>query len=134
MIKYSGVWVYLTFSNNDLSKNSLEAIAAGRKVADKLSEKLIGILIGSEIKDKASIPLGYGVDEVIYCEDPKLKEYLCLPYTSIFEELIKKKKPNALIFVADEIGRDLAPRLAYRVYTGLATDNIDLEIEDTPNC
>jgi len=130
MDKSSGVWVYLTFNNGNLSKNSLEVISAGKKVADKLNQKLIGILIGDSLKNKASIPLEYGVDEVIYCEDPKLNEYLCLPYTSVFEDLIKKKKPNSLIFVADEIGRDLAPRLAYRVYTGLATDNIDLEIED----
>ena len=52
MDKSSGVWVYLTFNNDDLSRNSLEVISAGKKVADKLNQKLIGIIIGDSLKIK----------------------------------------------------------------------------------
>jgi electron transfer flavoprotein alpha subunit len=45
-------------------------------------------------------------------------------------DLISSRKPYSFLFLATEQGKDLAPRLAYRAKTGLATDNIELEVED----
>ena len=55
---------------------------------------------------------------------------MCLPYTTVITNIIEERKPYVFLFVADEVGRDLAPRIACRIRTGLATDNIDLKIED----
>jgi electron transfer flavoprotein alpha subunit len=127
---FRDVWVYTHHEGGELTKPSLELIAAGRKVADKTGERVVAILVGHELKPLLQEPLFYGADEVLYCDDQRLKDYLVLPYTRVLTQMVDAYKPNVLLFVADEVGRDLAPRVAYRLVTGLATDNIDLEVED----
>lgn len=128
--EYKGVWVYVQHEDGRLTKPTLELLNAGRKVADKLNHQLSTILLGHEVEALARETREYGADHVIYCDDPRLKDYLCLPYTSVLTNLVRKWKPYAFLFLADEVGKDLAPRVAYRLKTGLATDNIELEIED----
>jgi len=108
----------------------LELLAAGRKVADKLNQKLVGVILGYNLGDALRHIVAYGADRVVYADEPWLKDYLCLPYTRVLCEMCDKFKPNVFLFVADELGRDLSPRVAYRLVTGLATDNIDLAVED----
>lgn len=127
---WKDVWVYCHHEEGKLTRPVLETLSAGRKVADKLGQRLVGIVLGYNLGGLVRQPIEYGADEVVYCDDPALKDYLCLPYTSILTKMCLEKKPNVFLFVADEIGRDLAPRLAYRLKTGLATDNIDLDVED----
>jgi len=127
---FRDVWVYMHHEGGELTRPSLELLAAGRKVADKTGEKVVAVLVGHGLKPLLREPLYYGADEVVYCDDPRLKDYLALPYTRVLTQMVEAYRPNVLLFVADEIGRDLAPRVAYRLVTGLATDNIDLEVED----
>jgi len=122
--EYKDVWVYL--HNGELTKPYLELLAAGRKIANKLKQRLIAVIIGGKTEEA----IYYGADVVISVNNPKLNYYLCLPYTSILTQLSQKYKPYIFLFVADEIGKDLAPRFAYRMKTGLATDNIELDIGD----
>ncbi len=128
--EYKGVWVYVQHEGGQLIKPTLELLSAGRKVANKLNHQLTAILLGHEIAALARETTEYGVDDVIYSADPRLGDYLCLPYTSVLSNLVRKLKPYAFLFLSDEVGKDLAPRVAYRLKTGLATDNIELEIED----
>ncbi len=127
---YKGVWVHIQHEEGQLTKPTLEILTAGRKVAEKLNHSLTAVVLGHEVEFLGRKTIEYGADEVIYCDDPKLENYLCLPYTTVLTNLVRERKPYAFLFLADEIGRDLAPRLAYRLKTGLATDNIELEIED----
>jgi electron transfer flavoprotein alpha subunit len=131
--EYRNVWVYLQREGDQLSKESLELLAAGRKVADKLGQQLVGVLIGHDLKDNARTAVAHGADQVVSVDHPSLSIYFSLRYIDILASLVNERKPNAFIFLATEIGKDLAPRLAYRVRTGLATDNIELEVEDYYN-
>lgn len=133
LLDYRDVWVYLQREGDQLSKESLELLAAGRKVADKLGQRLVGLIMGHDLGDIAGAAVAYGADEVICVDHPSLAIYFSLRYIDILASLVRERKPNAFIFLATEIGKDLAPRLAYRVRTGLATDNIELEVEDYYN-
>jgi electron transfer flavoprotein alpha subunit len=124
------VWAYLQREDEDLSKDSLELLAAGRKVADKLEQELVGVVLGYQLDGVAEKAIEYGADHVIVVDDPALADYLSLRYVDTLTSLVREKKPYSFIFVSTEIGKDLAPRLAYRLNTGLATDNIELEVED----
>jgi len=125
---YKDVWVYLQMEGGSLSKESLEALAAGRKVADKLGQKLIGVLLGPATKNALKQAIVYGASKVIYCDDESLSPYLNLRYIDVLTELAAKRKPYVFIFVENELGRDIAPRVAYRMNTGLATGTIELDI------
>ena len=67
---------------------------------------------------------------VLFVDDPALRTYHTLRFIDTLEAMIMKRKPYAIIFLATEFGRGLAARLAYRVNSGLATDNVDFEVQD----
>ena len=127
---YRDVWVYVVRENGRLTRPSLELIAAGRKVADKVGQRVVAVMLGYQLGDVVREAIEYGADAVLYADEPWLKNYLCLPYTRVLVDMVRQYKPYAFLFIADELGRDLSPRVAYRLKTGLATDNIDLEVED----
>ena len=57
-----------------------------------------------------------------------MKHYRTLPYARIIAELIVAHKPETVLFGATTMGRDLAPRIANRLGTGLTADCTGLEI------
>jgi electron transfer flavoprotein alpha subunit len=127
---YRGVWVYAQHEDGALTRPTLEILAAARAVADQLRQEVVAVLLGYGLDELVMEPIYYGADKVIYVDRPEFEHYLCLPYTRALEQLSRRYRPNIFLFVADEVGRDLAPRLAFRLNTGLATDNIDLKVED----
>ncbi|MBI4258214.1 MAG: electron transfer flavoprotein subunit alpha/FixB family protein [Thaumarchaeota archaeon] len=124
------VWVYVEHYASEITGPTLEVLAAGRKVADKLNHKMVAVILGSGVEKLAYDAVQYGADQVIYSDHHDLNNYGCLQYTRVLYEMVQERHPNVMLFVADEIGRDLAPRLAYRLGTGLATDNIELDVAD----
>ncbi|MCS7133398.1 MAG: electron transfer flavoprotein subunit alpha/FixB family protein [Candidatus Caldarchaeum sp.] len=128
--QYKDVWAYCVAEKGKLTRPSLEILAAARKVADQIGQKVGAVLVGHGLDQVVDEAIARGADLVVYADEPWLSSYLCLPYTRVVCEMAEKLKPYALIFVADELGRDLSPRVAYRLNTGLATDNISLAVED----
>ncbi|MFQ6011064.1 MAG: electron transfer flavoprotein subunit alpha/FixB family protein [Nitrososphaerales archaeon] len=124
------VLVFLQHDGGLPTAGSLELISAGRKIADAISQKLVAIILGAELKGVIGAVTKYSIDEVISCEDEKLRYYNCLAFSTICVQIARKRKPYAFLFTADEMGRDLVPRIAYRLRTGLATDTIDLDVGD----
>ncbi|MDV3277505.1 MAG: electron transfer flavoprotein subunit alpha/FixB family protein [Nitrososphaerales archaeon] len=124
------VWVYLQHDAHGLTRESLELIAAGRKVADTLKQDVVGVIIGHRVRGMAEQAIQYGADEVLYVDSPEFETYFNLRYIDAVHSMIVAKNPYIFLFVANELGKDIAARIAYRVRTGLATDNVQLEIED----
>ena len=128
-----GVWVYLQHDSGGLTKPTLELIAAGRSVADKLGQRVVGILLGYNVEPLAEEAIARGTDQVLLIDSPDFEPYLNLRYIDAVSDLVKERRPYAFLFSATEIGKDLAARIAYRVPTGLATDNVQLAVEDYSN-
>ncbi|MGA2665960.1 MAG: electron transfer flavoprotein subunit alpha/FixB family protein [Nitrososphaerales archaeon] len=124
------VWVYLQMDGGSLSSHSRELIAAGRRVADKLGQRVVGVLLGRGLGAAPGEALAYGADRVLAIDDPLLGDHLSLRIVDALEHLVRERRPAAFLFLSSEQGKDLAPRLACRLRTGLATDTIELEVED----
>ncbi|MGD0319594.1 MAG: electron transfer flavoprotein subunit alpha/FixB family protein [Nitrososphaerales archaeon] len=127
------VWVYLQHSKGDLTKDSLEALGAGRRVADKMKQSVVGVLLGDGVEPLARQAIQYGADVVLCVDSPAFRTYFNLRYIDAIFAMIQKRRPYAFLFAANELGKDLAARIAYRAVTGLATDNVQLEVEDYTN-
>jgi len=127
---YKDVWVFLQRQDRHLSSDSLELLASGRKVADQVGQKLVGLVLGSNLRGLPEEAIDYGADTVLVVDDPALRTYHTLRIIDTVEAMILKRKPYAIIFLATEFGREIAARLAYRVNSGLATDNVDFEVQD----
>ena len=86
------------------------------------------MLLGCGIKDQAQKLIEFGADEVIVADCPELKDYLSEQYTQVVDQIIKERCPNIVLYGATTIGRDMAPRIASRLKTGLTADCTKLEV------
>ncbi len=128
--KIGNVWVFIEQEGAKIAGVSLELVCKGRELAAKLGVKTEGVLLGNGLKDSVPTLFHYGCDRVFLAEDPKLEPFTVLPYAKIINELVKKEKPNILLFGATPKGRELAPRVASTLLAGLTADCTDLKIDD----
>ena len=128
---YKGVWVFAEQREGQLQKVSLELLGEGRRAADKLGVKLTALLLGSNIEGLADTLAKHGADEVLVADDARLEHYTTEGYTKVICDLANERKPGILFVGATFIGRDLGPRIAARLSTGLTADctSIDVEVE-----
>lgn len=129
MDDYKGVTVFGEISEGKLASITTDLLGGGRRLADQLQEELSCLLCGYQVSDFAQEAIAYGADTVYVVEDTQLKDYQTDTYTPAVAEILKKVLPRILLFGQNDIGRDLAPRLAFRLRTGLSTDCIDLKID-----
>ncbi|MBI9010753.1 MAG: electron transfer flavoprotein subunit alpha/FixB family protein [Clostridiales bacterium] len=128
------VLVFVEQREGILQRVSLELLGKARKLADYRNQEVIAVLLGDQVKEMVDELYHYGADQVILTDDPALKVYMTEPYTKVVSEVIRSHKPEICMFGATAIGRDLAPRIAARIQTGLTADCTSLEIdEDTQN-
>ncbi|SPZ51107.1 Electron transfer flavoprotein large subunit [Sarcina ventriculi] len=128
---YNGVWVFAEQREGHLEKVSLELLGEGRKIADKLGIKLTALLLGSGIKDLGKGLRNHGADEVLVVDNKELEHYTTDGYTKVICDLVNKRKPGILFIGATFIGRDLGPRVAARLETGLTADCTSLDVDIT---
>ncbi|MEA4893802.1 MAG: acryloyl-CoA reductase electron transfer subunit beta [Oscillospiraceae bacterium] len=126
---FKDVWVFCEQRQGNLLSTDMELLSEGRKLADELGVKLCGLLLGDCVEGIAKELGGYGADEVIVCESPLLKDYTTDAYAKVVCDMIMDMKPEVMLFGATNIGRDLGPRCAARLHTGLCADCTQLDVD-----
>lgn len=122
------IYVVAEQRDGNIAKVTMELLGEATKLAGELGEKVYAVLMGDQIKDKAQSLIEAGADGVVVVEDPMLAEYVTEPYAKALTAVIKNYDPNIVLFGATSIGRDLAPRVAARVHTGLTADCTRLDV------
>lgn len=130
--EFKDVWVFCEQREGKMMPTTFELISEGRRLADELGVNLCGILLGENVEGIAKEIGGYGADEVIICDHPLLKTYTTDAYTKVISDIVSERKPEIFLIGATNIGRDLGPRCAARLKTGLCADCTHLDI-DVPN-
>ncbi|MDR3705762.1 MAG: FAD-binding protein [Paludibacteraceae bacterium] len=130
-----GILTWVEITNGYIARPSLELLTPARHLATQLGNdtKVISLLIGKEVKPLAQTLIEYGSDEVIVVENEALEEYLVLPFASIFEQVIKVRRPEIALFAATTSGRELAPRIGMKTDSGVTADCTGLEIGEYIN-
>ena len=126
---YNGVCVFAEQREGVMQKVSLEILGEGKKLADKLGTKLIALVLGHEIQGMGKILGEHGADEVLVVDNPLLKDYTTDGYTTAICEVLNDIKPGIFFIGATFIGRDLGPRVAARLSTGLTADCTSLDVD-----
>ena len=122
------IYVIAEQRDGKLAKVGKELIGEATKLAADLGEKVVGVVVGNGIKEEAKKLFQYGADEVVVVDDPILEHYMTEPYVKAITTIIHECDPNVVLFGATSIGRDLAPRVAGRVHTGLTADCTGLSV------
>ena len=126
---YKGVWVFCEQRYGQLMPTDLELVSEARRLADEMGCSVTGILLGNGVENVAKILGGYGADEVMVCDSPLLEVYTTDAYTKVICDLVNEYKPAVLLIGATNIGRDLGPRCAARLHTGLTADATHLDVD-----
>jgi electron transfer flavoprotein alpha subunit len=126
----NNIFIYCEVEEGQVAEVSLELLTKGRSLANQLNCKLEAIAIGCNLGTVPDQVYQYGVDVVHIADDPRLSNYLTMPHASIVIGIFRKEVPQIGLFGATSVGRDLAPRVASAMKSGLTADCTQLEIGD----
>lgn len=128
--QYKGVSIFAEQRDGVLSKVTMELLGKGRELADKLKVPLSAVLVGKKVQALVDELYGYGAEIVYLAEHEELLRYRSDTYTSAVFKCVEMLKPEIFLVGATSIGRDLAPRLAGRLGTGLTADCTGLDVDE----
>jgi electron transfer flavoprotein alpha subunit len=128
MAESKGIMIYGETTDGKLSSITTEILGCGRKLAETLQEEVICVLIGSQLEETPKKAITYGADKVYTVDDPLFKEYQTDSYVAATAKLVKDLSPRIILFGQTAVGRDLAPRLAFKLAVSLTMDCMELNI------
>jgi electron transfer flavoprotein alpha subunit len=129
MADNKGVLVVGDIIEGKLAAITAEMLGAGKKLAEKLGEPLCATLLGSGVKGLAAEAIAFGAEKVFVVDDANLKDYQSDAYVTAAESVIKQANPRIVILGQSTVGRDLAPRLAFRFNTAISMDCVELDVD-----
>ena len=116
--------------NGQLMNVTFELLGAAKELCAKLEEKCCAVLVTAAAGELPQQLIAAGADVVYVVEDAKYADYDTELYTDAICQLSKKYDPASIMFGATDDGRDLAPRVAARLHTGLCADCTALDVTD----
>lgn len=128
--QYKDIWVFAEQRQGKITPVVIELLGEGRKLADVKGVGLHAILLGKDIEPLSKELIAYGAEKVYIADDNLLKDFRTDAYTKVIVDAINDIKPEIVLIGATNIGRDLAPRIASRLNTGLTADCTKLEIDE----
>ncbi|MBI2979608.1 MAG: electron transfer flavoprotein subunit alpha/FixB family protein [Chloroflexi bacterium] len=129
MSDYKGVMIYGEVTEGKLSSIAKELLGCGRKIASDLGQQLSAVLVGSGVGGLAQETIASGADKVYIVDNPLLKDYQTETYVPVMEKVVKQVMPQVVLLGQTTIGRDLAPRLSFRLGTAATMDCVALAID-----
>ena len=126
-----GIFVVIEQRSGKVQNVGLELVGEATRLKADLKDDVVAVLLGDKIEGEVEKLYHYGADKVILVDHPYLKEYVTEPYTKAITAVIKEYDPEIMLFGASSIGRDVAPRVASRVKTGLVADTTGLRMAKT---
>lgn len=129
--KTKDLWVFIETTEDGRAKNvGLELLGAGRGLAEKQGGQLVAAVIGHNTDAAVKAAASHGADKIYVVDGPEFKHYSTDAYTTAMHELVVKYGPTTILIGATNNGRDMGPRLACRLKTGLTADCTSLAIDE----
>ncbi|NHC40821.1 electron transfer flavoprotein subunit alpha/FixB family protein [Bacillus sp. MM2020_1] len=112
--------------DGSLRNVSFEAIAAAKTVAE--GGEVVGVLVGASVSALGAELIQNGADRVVVVEDEKLNLYTSDGYAQALLAVIDQEKPEGLVLGHTSLGKDLSPRIAGKLASGLISDATAVEV------
>ncbi len=126
--EYKNIWIVAEQLEGHINEVTVELLGVGHELANDLGCELYVLVGGHDIKEEVQKLLHYGVDGVIYAEHELLKDYVTEGYAEAYAQIIKEAKPEIVLMSGTSVGKDLGPRIAAKLDTGITADCTKLEI------
>jgi electron transfer flavoprotein alpha subunit len=111
-------------------KLTRELLGLARHLADAMQGAVDAVLLAGRVDGTAEELIACGADHVFALEDPALAEYHSEAWTAAVAETCRQCGPAAVLVGHTASGADLAPRLAFRLGTGIATGCVAVACSD----
>lgn len=129
--KNKDLWVFVETAPDGTAKNvGIELLSPGRELAGKQGGQLVAVVIGYQVDEAVKTASAAGADKVIVVDGEDYASYTTDAYTYALYTLVEKYGPTSMMIGATNNGRDLGPRLACRLKTGLTADCTALDIDE----
>lgn len=129
--KTKDLWVFVETNEDGTAKKvGIELLTPGKMMAGKQGGALVAVVIGNGVDAAVKDASEHGADKVIVVDAPEYKDYTTDAYTIALCTLIEKYGPTSMLIGATNHGRDLGPRVACRLHTGLTADCTALDIDE----
>lgn len=129
--KTKDLWVLIETREDGSARNvGLELLNPGRGLADKQGGKLVAVIVGCQTDAAVRSAGAHGADKIIVVDSKEYWQYTTDAYTAALYFLVEKYGPTTMLIGASPLGRDLGPRLACRLGTGLTADCTSLDIDE----
>ncbi len=129
MSDYNGVLVYCEVKGESIAPIAAEGLGIGKKLAESLAQELSAVIIGSNLNSIARQAVAQGADKVYVIDDAQLQDYQPDLYLSVLAKAVGQVKPQVIIMGQTDIGREMAPKLAFRLGTAAVLDCVALDID-----
>lgn len=129
--KTKDLWVFVETNEDGTAKNvGLELLTPGKMMAEKQGGLLTAVVIGGQVDKAVEAAAAYGAEQILVVEGPEYAHYSTDAYANAVCELVAKYGPTSMLIGATNNGRDLGPRVACRLKTGLTADCTALDVDE----
>lgn len=105
---------------------SFEAIAAGKTISE--GGEIVAVVVGGNVSSLSSELIQYGADRVVTVEDARLNTYTPDGYSQAILAVIQNENPEGIVFGHTALGKDLSPKIAAKLNSGLISDATAIEV------
>jgi len=123
------ILVLVEHRQGEIRDITFEMLMKGKTLSEKTGGPLTALLLGNNVGEMAE-QLKNRANRVLLIEDQKLENFNSETYQRVLGNVVEQEKPSLLLIGHTAFGMDLAPSLATQMNTPLATDCIDVMMED----
>lgn len=126
----ANILVFLEHQNNQIRKTSLEVLAKASSLAKTSGGHATAVLVGTNLEGLVPQAAPYGAIRVVLVNHPSLEKYNSMAYAEAIASVVEGQKAHIVLGSASPVGRDLFARLAMKLQAGLASECVDLRMEE----
>jgi len=127
--EYSGIMILAEQRDGTVDHSTFELLGEARRLADSCGQEVLAALLTSDCGNWPASLIEHGADRVLVSSAPELSHFRTEPFTQIVSRMITELKPAVVLAAATTTGRDLMPRIAKNLNTGLTADCTELVID-----
>jgi electron transfer flavoprotein alpha subunit len=129
MSEGNGILVIGELSDGRLVTATKELLKAGGQLAGSLGEPLHTALLGTNLRDVSQEAASYGARKLFLVEHPLLEEGHVEAHVAALQQVCNEVQPSVVLIARSQLGRELGPRVAFRLGVGLAQDALALDVD-----
>jgi len=126
----NSVLVFAEQRNGTFRGSTFEAVCEGKRIAGRLGTDVVVAILGAGLGNVADALKGYGADRVVVADNELLAQYSTEGYAHVLADIARDLNPSVILLSATAMGKDLAPRVAVHLDTGLMTECTALDVID----